>query len=339
MYCKYLDKSKFEVHYIGFDVGNTKRIVENAHVHYVPVHKNKLIRYWVYLRHANQLIRKEKFDLLFLVDCQTSLLVRLCNLFQHAILDIRTGDVRLTTKDFSAANLKIRLTSFLFKRITIISDSLRLVLQLPKNKCQILPLGGEQLNIPDKSFDTFRLFYIGTIHNRNIHQTIEALAIFVGDHTELPMHYDIVGFGSEADERQLRGSINKYQLDSVVTFHGRKNHDEVSKLFEECNIGLAYVPMTEGYNYQSTSKFYEYVFAGMPVIATNTYENKLVMSDEVGVLVDDNPEAVARGLEDVLKHRDKYNSAKIKETFKGNSWENIVKHNFEPLLESILEQE
>lgn len=335
MYCKYLAKSKYEVHYVGFDVGYARRRLENVTVHNIPVHANKLKRYWVYVRSINRLIRKEKFDLLFLVDCQSSLLIRLSNIFQKTILDIRTGDVQLKENEFSFFNLKIRFTSLFFKRITVISDSLQQALKLPKNKCHYLPLGAEPLKLPDKSFDTFNLFYIGTIHNRNIYQTVEGLALFLKNNPDISLHYDIVGFGSEADERILKESIITHNLNEIVTFHGRKNHDEVMDLFEKCNIGFAYIPITKGYNFQPTSKFYEYVFAGMPVIATNTYENKLAMTSLAGVLIEDNPTDIARGLEDVLKNKEDYNSNRMKEKYKNSTWENIVKQHLEPYIEEI----
>lgn len=337
MYCKYLDKTKYEVHYVGFDGGQVSRELDDVEVHYIPVHQNKMIRYWVYLTTINKLIRNENFDILFLVDCQGSLLIRICNLFRKAILDIRTGDTQLGRKRISFFNIFILLSSVFFKRVTIISLSLRKLLRLSANKCHLLPLGAVQLDMPNKSFDSLNLFYIGTIHGRNINQTIEGLSIFKTNQSKVLLKYNIVGFGSAADEVLLKDSIEHYNLTDVVIFHGRKNHDEAMDLFQKCNVGVVYIPITKGYTCQPTTKLYECLLAGMPVIATSTLENKLSVKQQTGVLINDNPEAFAQGLEEIWNRKNEFNSEVIKSLYLESTWENIVRHNLEPYLEKLLQ--
>ena len=178
-YCTYLDKSKFDVHYVGFDMGLPRRNADNVCIHYIRLHSNKIMRFMIYLTTINHLIRTENFNILFLVDCRGSLLIRLCNLTRKAVMDIRTGDVFLGTKLISFYNLNIRLSSLFFNNITILSDSLRKLLKLPVNKCHIIPLGAEQLNVSNKTFNDLNLFYIGSLQERHIHQTIEGLSIFM----------------------------------------------------------------------------------------------------------------------------------------------------------------
>lgn len=336
MYCKYLDKSKYEVHYVGFDVGYAPQILDHVKVHYIPVHTNKIKRYWVYLSIINLLIKKEKFDILFLVNCQASILIRLCNLFQKTILDIRTGDVSLKEDRLSFFNLKIRISALFYKHITIISRNLRERLQLPIEKCHLLPLGAEPLDLPAKSFDYLMLFYIGTLQNRNIEQTVEGLSLYLTRNTpEFPVHYHIVGFGEVAQEKMLLDYIKKFNLDNIVTFHGRKNHDEVFGLFKKSNLGVVYIPITRGYTCQPTTKLFEYLLAGMPIIATKTIENELEVKQADGVLIQDTPEAFAKGIEEFVLRKDTYNSAILKQKFKMYSWENIVKQNLEPYLNKL----
>lgn len=336
MYCKYLDKSKYEVHYVGFDVGYARRMLNHVQVHYIPVHTNKIKRYWIYISSINLLIRKEKFDILFLVDCQASLLIRLCNLFQKTILDIRTGDVSIKEDRLSFFNLKIWISGLFHRHITIISRNLRERLQLPIEKCHLLPLGAEPLDLPKKSFDFLTLFYIGTLQNRNIQQTVEGLYLYLTrNKPKFPVHYHIVGFGEAAQESLLHDCIKYYSLENIVTFHGRKNHDEVIGLFEKSNLGVVYIPITRGYTCQPTTKLYEYILAGMPVIATKTIENELEIRQADGVLIQDTSEAFAKGIEEFVLRKNTYDSAILKQKFKMSSWENIVKHNLEPYLYDI----
>ncbi|NDP22040.1 MAG: glycosyltransferase family 4 protein [Paludibacter sp.] len=335
MYCKYLDKSKYEVHYIGFDAGHKRRELEGVNIHYIPVAYNKLKRYWIYLSTINKLIRLENFDLLFLVDCQGSLLIRLSNLFRKTIMDVRTGDVRLGTKPFSVFNLKIKLSSLFFKRVSVISCSLSKLLNLTEEKCHILPLGAEEMLLPTKSFEKLQLFYIGTLQGRNITETINGLSVFLKRNKDVQIEYHIVGFGSKEVETELLDSIDHFQLKDIVTFHGRKNHDEVAFLFEKCNIGVVYIPIVGGYTCQPTTKLYEYLLAGMPVIATRTLENELALQNIAGELIEDNAESFAQGLESLLKRKDSLNSEEIKQIYKENTWKNIVKNNLEPYIDKI----
>lgn len=336
MYCKYLNKTKYEIHYVGFEGNETSRSIEDVIVHTIPVVKNKILRYWKYITFINRLIRKEDFDVLFLVSCQGTILIRLCNLFRKTILDIRTGDVWLTKKKFSKYNFMVWVTSLLFKRITIISDSLAKVLNLNSKNYHILPLGGEQITLNEKKFDAIHLFYIGIIYGRNIYQTLEGVYIFKQRNSVIPIHYHIVGYSNPADEDKLRDNIDSFQLSENVTFHGRKNHEEAIDLFKQCNVGVVYIPVSYGFTVQPTTKLYEYLLAGMPVIATNTLENKLAMNPMAGVLIDDSPAAFAKGLEELWANRGNYNSVKIKEAYNESTWENIVKYNFEPFLEKII---
>lgn len=336
MYCKYLDKSKYEVYYVGFDSGYTVRELENVNVFNVAVSKNKIKRYLDFLLTINRLIRNEKVDIVFLVSCQTTLLVRLCNLFQKSILDIRTGDVRIKEHAISWYDTKVLITSLFFKRITIISKSLGRKMYLPEKKCHWLPLGGDFNVLPTKSFETICLFYIGTLTERNLDQTVEGLALFKKRNSVINIEYNIVGSGTVDDEKRLLSTIRNEGLSDIVIFHGRKNHEEAKDLFEKSNLGVVYIPITPGYTCQPTTKLYEYLLAGMPVIATRTLENKHAMSLDAGVLIDDNAESFANGLEEVLNKINIFDSEKIKSLYLDSSWENIVKNNLEPYLHSAI---
>ncbi len=334
-YCKYLDKSKYEIHYAGFDLGWPKSEIEQVHVHYVPLFSNKIKRYWVYLKQVNRIIRKENFDLLIIVDCQASLLIRLCNLFRKAVLDIRTGDVFLGEKYISTYNLMILFSSLFYKHIIILSENLRQLLRLPTKKCSIVPLGAELLMLPDKTFEKLYLLYIGILDARNIYQTIEGLAVFLERNKHSNVEYNIVGYGQKSTETKLRECIHHHGLDNIVIFHGRKNHNEISGILEKSNVGVAYVPITKGYTCQPTTKIYEYFLAGMPVIATKTKESAASVLPGYGVLIDDNPQSFAMGIEEILKNTHLYKSDLIKKSFDEYRWQNIIKNKLEPVLDKI----
>lgn len=339
MYCKYLDKTKYEVHYVGFDGGNVRRKLDNVMVHYIPVHGNKLARYWVYLSTINQLIRKENFDLLFLVDCQGSLLIRMSNLFRKTIMDIRTGNLQHSKAKRNVNNLVIRFTALFFKNISIISYSLQQKLHIPASKVTILPLGAELNDISEKKFDDLKLFYIGDLSDRRIDETVSGLTKFILKFDKkINITYDIVGFGGNDKIDLLNKAIQENNLEDIVTFHGRKNHDEVRSLFEKCNIGVVYVPITEWFDCQPTTKLYECLLAGMAVIATNTLENRLELKENCGVLIDDNSHSFAEGLKQIALNRNSYNSNTIITQYKASTWKNIVDNQLDVYFQKIIQQ-
>lgn len=335
MYCKYLDKSKYEIHYIGFDFKLPPFVYDDKDlfIHLVAVDPNKVKRYWIYLSAINKLIRKEKFDLVFQVDHKLTLLVRLCNLNRKFMLDIRTGDLSHSSIKRSFLNNFILFTSFFYNRISVISEGLRKKLRIPTNKSEILPLGAELRSSSPKNWNELHLFYIGTLQNRNINQTIIGLSQFLIKNPTLKVSYDIVGMGTDTDLKVLSETIERFNLKNTVTFHGQKKHDDLVEVWEKANVGVVYVPITPYYNFQPSTKLYECLLAGMAVIATNTNENKREIEKDSGVIIDDTSDDFERGLEEIVRNRHLYNSTAIKEKYKENAWQTIVKNKLEPILD------
>lgn len=337
MYCKYLDKNKYELHYVGFDVGQTRIALNEINIHYIQVYRNKIKRYLFYIHSINKLLRYKKFDLLFIIDCQASLLIRLFNLNCNAILDIRTGNVSNTLKYFQWYNWKIYLSSLFYKQVTIVSESLRKRLNLPQKKCHILPLGGEPFPSNFKDFQNIKLLYIGTLNGRNIHQTIEGVAIFLQNQDkQISIEYHIIGFGNQAVEQELKDLISQKKLENLVFFHGKKYHQELLPFLNECNVGVIYVPITRGYTCQPTTKLYECGLAGMALIATATKENRKAITEKEGVLIKDSPASFAEGLNHLYKNRHSYNAGHIQQKYQSYTWQAIVQKNLEPYLSKLL---
>ncbi len=108
----------------------------------MQLHANKIIRYFLYVRFLCNLIRKEKFDFVFQVDHKLTLLIRLLNLNQKFILYFRTGGLNKKFIVRSFNNLHILFTSLFCKNISIISESLSVLLHIPLRKVIILHFWG-----------------------------------------------------------------------------------------------------------------------------------------------------------------------------------------------------
>lgn len=337
MYGKYLDQQKYEVHFFCFDLRLPKIVLKNVVIHYQSINSNRIKSYLRYFWKLKLILRKEKFDLIFHLDSKFTFIIRMLNPFQTMILDIRSGDLSDKRYKLWFRNIQISFVTSFYKNVSVISESLRDLLRLNKMKTVIIPLGGEKQPTRGKTFKTIRLLYIGSLNNRNIHETIFGLSHYLKQANAFQdITYDIVGFGKSTVTEQINDAIIKTGLTGKVTLYGRKKIDELFPFFEKCNVGVAYLPQTKGYECQPVTKLFEYLLAGMPVIATNTLENRLVMKPEYGEITEDNPIDFAESLEKIIFKREKFNSAQIKESCSGFEWKNIVKSKLEPYLDSIL---
>lgn len=336
MYSKYLNKEKYEVHYFCFDFGFPKLEIEKVNVHYIPKFTNRFILYLNFFYQLNCYLRKEKFDLIFQVDDRFSLLVRIINIFQPMILDIRTGDLSTNKFKLFFKNHLITFAAYFYKHCSVISESLGNLLNLKKST-HIIPLGGEIMQVPPKKFDAIKLLYLGSLNKRHIDDTIYGLSLYLERKDAFQdITYDILGFGGDSVISEINEAILKTNLNDKVLFHGRKKIDELRPFFEKCNIGVVYIPQTKWYNYQPATKFYECLLAGMPVIATNTNENKLAVKEGCGVITEDNPLAFADAVEKIIREKESYNSVMIINFFSEFAWNNIVKYNLEPYLDRVI---
>jgi glycosyltransferase involved in cell wall biosynthesis len=335
MYCKYLDKRKFDVSYFCFDMCLPRIEMNDVTVHYVPSLANRVLRYVVFIKTLCRIAKEQRFDIIFHVYTLFALIIRLFTLGHFMVLDIRTGNVSSNKLKRRWKNFQITYSSWVYPRISVISESLADKLSISHHKRHIIPLGGEWQQIPDKKIDAINLLYIGTLDKRNIHETVYGLSMFVKQHKDLNISYDIIGSGNGPTLNLLLKSITETGLSHVVTFHGRKTLEELLPYYEKCNVGVVYIPQTDFYDTQPATKLYECFLAGMPVIATNTYENRIAIKEDTGVICEDNPESFSSALVNIYKNKNVYQSQEIKKEVQDHTWENIVKDKLSPYLDHL----
>jgi glycosyltransferase involved in cell wall biosynthesis len=332
MYCKYLDRTKFDVSYFCFDMGLPRIVIRDVSVYYVPSLENRVLRYIVFVRELRQIIKKQRFDIIFHVYTLFALIIRIVTLKHFMVLDIRTGNVSNNKLKRKWKNFQITYSAWFYPRISVISESLADKLSINRQKRSIIPLGGEWQQIPDKKIEAIKLLYIGILDKRNIHETVYGLSLFVKQYENLDVSYDIIGSGSEQATDLLLKSITETGLFPEVNFHGRRTLEELLPYFETCNVGVVYIPQTDYYDTQPSTKLYECLLAGMPVIATNTYENRIAIKGNTGELCEDNPESFCEALIRIYKNKSIYQSQEIKQSVQENTWENIVRNKLAPYL-------
>jgi glycosyltransferase involved in cell wall biosynthesis len=332
-YAQYLSK-EFRVIYVCFDQGEIKLIEsENINVIYLSLEGNKFLRF---IRYYQAIVRQYNSNLPAIIILKYYFFCSLLNLIiprKNLILDIRTGyisEVRLKTFFF---NLIIRTESFFSERIITLSESLRKKLKLRINKTTIIPLGADQTDSLPKEFNKLVLLYVGTLISRNIHQTVEGLSQFVkNERGNMEIKYHIVGGGNPAEIKKLNDTIARFNLNDIVYYEGPVYGEALQKFLVNCNIGISYIPLIKDYDCQPATKTIEYLMAGMPVIATNTYENSLMINNYNGVLINDTPEDFCSGLVNIFNQRNSFNSFNIRKSVEVYTWGNIVNTKLKPIL-------
>jgi glycosyltransferase involved in cell wall biosynthesis len=332
MYAKYSNKSRIDLSYFCFDTGLKRIDLDGINVIYIPLQSSRIKSYINFFSVLQKTLKREKFDLVFHIDGKFTPVIRFLNFSCPMILDIRTGDLSNNPLLLWTRNKRITISTYLYSKVSVITHSLSRELNLNPNKTTIIPLGGELLKIESKQFENLKLIYIGSLENRNIHQTIKGLSIFNSKYPTIKVSYDIIGFGKSKTEEELIELIKNESLEDSIVFHGRMKHSELLPYLISCNVGIVYIPQKRYYDFQSSTKFYEYLLAGMPVIATKTLENKQSLKSGCGVLCEDSPESFANAIEEIMISRHQFNSESIKSLYYEFQWPEIVKNIWEPFI-------
>jgi glycosyltransferase involved in cell wall biosynthesis len=271
-----------------------------------------------------QVSSQAKIDLTFIEYFKYCSLFRIF-FWKRMILDIRSGYIASNELKRTRNNRIISLESSFFKRITIVSDSLKKELNMNGTKCATMPLGGMDFNIAGSGRE-LNLLYVGTLDQRRIDDTVLGLSVYLKNRN-IDLHYNIIGSGSKEEENRLIQMIQQAGLDHVVHFLGPKKHLELGSFFSNTSIGIVYVPKIPAYENQPPTKLFEFIINGIPVLATATKEIAKYVNPENGVLTEDNPLAFSKGLEVLISQLEHMNIETIKGSLKAYKWESLVRDN------------
>lgn len=319
-------QKEFDITFICMDMNYPKFNSEQIALIYVPNHGNFYQKGWRYFRACYHQLKKE-YDYRFMTYFTFCSLLKI-GVKAPFILDFRTGSVHPSKLKRKIDDGLKSIEAKFFKQITVISKGLQQLLHIPNRKAYILPLGANILSTTQKEFILPNLFYVGTLNNRQIEKTIEGVAVFLKNNSAYKnkLTYHIVGDGYKNEVELLKNCIENNQLTANIKLHGRKAHHEIQPLFDTCNVGISFIPITDYYNHQPPTKTFEYVLSGMLCLATKTTENKKYINENNGVLCDDNANSFANALEDILKKFPNANSQKIQQSLVEHTWENISQH-------------
>lgn len=336
VYPRYL-KDEYEITYFCWDYGYKKVVEDGARVVYLPRtggEFQRIIRFYSSLRKE---MKAGNYDVVFVLCFRGCSLVPFLGPYRTIVLNIITGYVRPGLLKKLAYNGLIRLETITYRHIAMLTEELRAKLGVPVRKSHILPLGAETTDLPPKSFTAMRLLYVGTFVARDIYKSVEGFELFASQYrTRVELSYDLVGYGSPADEEKMRATIEACSSRDLIRWHGRIPQSELRPYRERSNIGVVFVPITDYQAPQPYTKLYEYLAAGMPVLATANDSNKKIVTPANGVLVEDSPRGVCEGLTTIFERLSTYDSESIKRESRKYSFEGIVNDSLRPYLADLL---
>lgn len=330
-YCKYL-KNDYEITYICWDYNRKKIDEPDINIKYVSRNGNIVTRNVKFILFILECLKKQNYDLVFIHYFRGSSIIPLLNKIRQPLhLDIRTGSVSKNAFKRNIYNTILRVESRFFKKISIISSGLRQILGIDK-KAFILPLGANPIYVNRNTKNKLHLLYVGTLSGRRIEDTIEGMKLFLIDQPKADIYYTIVGDGWQKEKQNLQNRIIQLKLEKYFYLSGYMPYNELIHFYETANVGVSYIPITPYYEYQPATKTYEYLMAGIPVIATKTYENRQVINEQNGILINDTPESFAFGIAEIYNNNFSFNEELLRKSVENYNWNRIIQSMRETIL-------
>lgn len=330
-WCEYA-RNHYDITLLCFD--DEKRLnIDGINIIRVSNSGNRIIRGLRYIYTAIKTVKQFKGKI-FVVYFENCSLLKLMFPARKMHVDVRTFSISKDDNARCKYDKKLIRECKRFDSVSTLSSGIKEKLGIKDAK--LLPLGADVISDVKKNYtESIRLLYVGTLNNRNIDQTIRGLSIFTKKHPDINVIYDIIGDGQPSEVTKVRNAIINENLRDVVHMRGRIEHKDLKPFFDKANVGVSYVPVTEYYQYQPPTKTYEYISSGLYCIATNTAENRRIINNENGVLIEDTANSFAEGLEYFFKIRENLIDSQIRTNASQYSWKNITDVYLTELLNEI----
>lgn len=310
---------------------------DGVKIQYVHAGGGRLSRYVSFVIESLRTIR-QGFDCCYVTYFPGCVILKCLNpLGRKFILDIQSGAIGPSKVKRICDDLLLRFEASFFRHKSVLSASLRHKLGMSAT-AKVIPIGATTISNKERNFERMDLLYVGTLQNRNIDKTILGFAQFHAQYSgAINMSYTVVGNGYGNEEEALKQLVGEKGLEGVVTIAGYIAQNKLAPYFDSANVGVSFIPMTDYYDVQPPTKTFEYLLSGMPVLATNTSENRCLVDDANGVLIDDTPEGFYQGLRELFARRQQFNSEEIRAGAQIHTWEYITRRKLMPWLNAVLQ--
>jgi glycosyltransferase involved in cell wall biosynthesis len=140
------------------------------------------------------------------------------------------------------------------------------------------------------------VLYTGTF------EPYQGLDLFIASAERVLKQYKDVLFllvGGKPEQVQFyQSQVQAGGLSSSIRFTGIQPPQDMPRYLRACDILIS--PRTSGTN--TPLKIYAYLHSGKPIVATNLFTHTQVLTPEVAVLVEPDPDAMAQGILMVLEN-------------------------------------
>lgn len=174
----------------------------------------------------------------------------------------------------------------------------------------------------------------GINHERGAEELVQSMRF-------LPSNYLLVFIGSGDAWIKLQNITKELNLEEKITFIDKIHFDRLPDFTKHAHLGFSLdKPTSLNYRYSLPNKIFDYIHAGVPVLASDVVEVKKVISEyEVGTIISKiTPQNIAKAVSDIFNNKDDYFRWKSNTQIaaKNLSWQNEEKklHEFyNPILE------
>lgn len=331
-WCEWL-KSDYDISFLTADVGYEKIDMPGVKVSYISFRMPKILRGCLFIFAALMTLSFFRGAVVIEYFQGCSILKRLCP-WKKLMVDVRTLSVSPDLKHRESYNRRLIRDCGYFDLVSAISKGV--AKQIGINGIRVLPLGSDIISQAHKIYDDgIRMLYVGTFRWRKLEIVLEGLKLFIDRHQDIDVSFDIIGDGDTGQLDNLKEHANLLRIEDVVTFHGFIPLTKIKPFVDDANVGIAFIPITEYYDYQPPTKTYEYVLSGLYCIATKTKANAEIITQENGCLIYDTPESVCQGIERYWQQRKRLKEDVIRSSLVAYKWENIIRESLLPLLNKL----
>jgi glycosyltransferase involved in cell wall biosynthesis len=161
-----------------------------------------------------------------------------------------------------------------------------------------IPLKKDVLEVEEVVFPTTNktILYQGVLNpGRGLKPMIKALK-FIDD-----LDLIVIGYGKV--EEELKAFVVKEKMTERVHFLGRIARDKLFNYTKKATLGMVLEePLGLSFQYSLPNKLFDYIHAGIPIVAGNLPEiSRIIKEHKVGVLVDDyQPKTIAKVIKNLL---------------------------------------
>lgn len=181
-----------------------------------------------------------------------------------------------------------------------------------------------------------RCIYYGTLNkSRQLEVVLRAFLELLDDGQDLTVN--LVGEGD--DKKRLRNLVPK-EYSSSIQFHPGHDAKSLARFVRRQDLGIAYVPVTRIFDPNLPLKTVEMLASGIPVLATATSGNRIVVREgENGFLADDTCSSIEAALRRAINDNDvmSRSPASIAHTVGSYTWGRIARSHLFPVYERLLE--